>query len=189
MLEILSVYFVILENMKIKVRKIQLKRIIEFLLFLPAILFMCIIFYFSSQPGNESSDTSSRTSYEIVDTKYNLMSMDVAEWQKWKEASEINCYVRKTAHMSEYAILSIMVYIPLVLVYNNKHKSQMLASFIICVLYAMSDEIHQYFVPGRISTPVDVIIDSVGTILGLFFVCFLCRFIEKYKKSAGHNIS
>lgn len=189
MLEILSVYFSILESMERKVRKTKLKRIIEFILFLPAIMLMCTIFYFSSQPGDESSDRSSQASYEIVDSKYNLMNMDVAEWRKWKEASEINLYVRKAAHMSEYAVLFIMIYAPLILVYNNKHKNQMLASFSLCVLYAISDEIHQYFVPGRTSTPVDVIIDSVGTILGLFFVCFLCRFIEKYKKSAGHNIS
>ena len=35
------------------------------------------------------------------------------------------------------------------------------------IAYAISDEVHQHFVPGRVGSPVDVLIDSVGVAVGV----------------------
>ena len=66
--------------------------------------------------------------------------------------------LRKGAHVTEYAILS------LVLLRAVGREAPALA---LGVLYAASDELHQSFVRGRHASPVDVAIDSVGLLLGL----------------------
>ncbi|MCX7711733.1 MAG: VanZ family protein [Clostridia bacterium] len=71
--------------------------------------------------------------------------------------------VRKTAHFIEYCILGFIIF----KAYFNKEK--LLQTFwfstIFAVLYAISDEIHQYFVPGRAMRATDVLIDSAGILL------------------------
>lgn len=160
-------------------------KFINIVIFVPALVLMCLIFYFSSQLGDESANTSSQTSYEIVDTKYELMNIDIAEWQKWKEASEINMYVRKAAHMSEYALLAILILVPLTYLFRLciDIKTLSFMTFLICTTYAIADEIHQYFIPGRTSAPLDVCIDSIGSMLGLCAALLIYKaFQNKNKK-------
>jgi len=64
-------------------------------------------------------------------------------------------------HIPEYAVLSALVY-PL---FMGKRHPLPLAIFI-CVLYGISDEMHQSFVPGRDTSPLDIIYDGVGATLG-----------------------
>ncbi len=66
--------------------------------------------------------------------------------------------LRKLAHAAEYAILGAL------LVRALRRWSWALA---LGVAYAVSDEIHQSFVPGRQGSPLDVLIDSVGVIAGV----------------------
>ncbi|WP_243096886.1 VanZ family protein [Thermohalobacter berrensis] len=40
-------------------------------------------------------------------------------------------------------------------------------SFVFCILYAISDEVHQLFVPGRDAQITDVMIDSAGAFIGI----------------------
>ena len=66
--------------------------------------------------------------------------------------------LRKLAHAAEYGILGAL------LVRALRRLSWALA---LGVAYAVSDEIHQSFVPGRQGSPLDVLIDSVGVIAGV----------------------
>jgi len=54
-----------------------------------------------------------------------------------------------------------------------------LLAFVICVLYAISDETHQIFVPGRSAQISDVLIDSVGAIVGILMYLVLGRIKSK----------
>jgi VanZ family protein len=67
--------------------------------------------------------------------------------------------LRKGAHMTEYAILAVL----LVLASGSRA-----AAFTLAVAYAGSDEWHQTFVRGRHGSPVDVGIDAVGVLIGLW---------------------
>ena len=58
-----------------------------------------------------------------------------------------------------------------------------LISFGISVLYAASDELHQYFVPGRHASVLDVLLDSVGVLCGVLVMLGLAALIRK--RSAG----
>jgi VanZ family protein len=51
-----------------------------------------------------------------------------------------------------------------------------------CILYAVADELHQLFVPGRAASPVDVLIDTGGALLGILLFALL-RFLIRKKRS------
>ena len=69
----------------------------------------------------------------------------------------------------------------LILHYKNINKKYPLA-FLICVIYAISDEIHQLFVPGRAGQVRDVLIDSAGSFLGIIIVMALEKLLIKFNK-------
>jgi VanZ family protein len=66
--------------------------------------------------------------------------------------------LRKGAHMTEYALLAVLLF---------RALGRELPAFLIGLAYAASDEIHQHFVRGRHASPVDVAIDAAGLLLGL----------------------
>ena len=127
------------------------------------ILWMLFIFIMSSFNGIMSSNQSGSIAVLI----YNLF--DISDTEK------VSLIVRKCAHVSEFFILGILV-INLVSKYNVKYSY--LISFIVCVLYASSDEFHQLFVPGRSGQVTDIFIDMIGVVLGLLLV-FLIRCFRK----------
>ncbi len=86
--------------------------------------------------------------------------------------------LRKIAHMVEYGILAFLVWRAL-LASNTFTETKVYAlSFVFSVLYAVSDEIHQGFVPGRGPSVCDVLIDAIGVV---FAVC-LIMFIKQKKE-------
>lgn len=71
--------------------------------------------------------------------------------------------LRKIAHAGEFGVLAILIARGL----GADGKGAYLKAAVLAILYAVSDEIHQRFVPGRVASPIDVLIDSFGAILGL----------------------
>ena len=68
--------------------------------------------------------------------------------------------VRKAAHFTEYALLTVLWWRAL---RTRAAESAALAGAVaIAVGYAITDEIHQTFVDGRTGSPVDVLIDTGG---------------------------
>jgi VanZ family protein len=66
--------------------------------------------------------------------------------------------LRKGAHVTEYAILGLLLV---------RALGRELPAFLIGVAYAITDELHQHFVGGRHSSPIDVAIDSTGVLIGV----------------------
>jgi len=67
-------------------------------------------------------------------------------------------------HVVEFAILGFL----LVPGFKGlKFKNFLLLAALIGILYGISDEIHQFFVPGRYSTLLDVVADSLGVLVGV----------------------
>ena len=66
--------------------------------------------------------------------------------------------LRKSAHFAEYAVLGALLLRALDL---------RVAALTAGIAYAISDEIHQYFVPGRYASAWDVLLDSGGVLLGV----------------------
>jgi VanZ family protein len=66
--------------------------------------------------------------------------------------------LRKIAHAAEFAVLAALLV---------RATGRTGLSFALGVLYAVSDEIHQSFVPGRLGSPLDVAIDAAGVAVGI----------------------
>jgi hypothetical protein len=61
---------------------------------------------------------------------------------------------------------------------NNLNKKTILIILLISLAYALSDEFHQLFVPGRFSDIKDVLIDFCGSILSVI----MFKILEKFNK-------
>lgn len=85
--------------------------------------------------------------------------------------AEVQFYLRKAAHVSEYAILAALLYRALG---NTILRGRALLSaaivLLVCSLYAVTDEFHQSFVPSRTASARDVAIDSAGALIGLLII-------------------
>jgi len=97
-------------------------------LWLPVIVWAAVIFTFSSIP-------SLGTGLGVWDT-----------------------ILRKGAHMTEYAILGLLLF---------RALGREVPALALGIAYAITDEIHQHFVRGRHASPIDVLIDTVGVAIGL----------------------
>ncbi|MFC2157036.1 VanZ family protein [Acidobacteriota bacterium] len=87
--------------------------------------------------------------------------------------------IRFLAHIVVYFILGFFVSGAIEL--NFKWKRRFLIALIFCILYAFSDELHQYFEPTRAAKLIDVIKDSVGAWVGILVYrkVYLERMVKK----------
>jgi len=67
--------------------------------------------------------------------------------------------LRKIAHATEYAVLGLLLL---------RALGRELPAAAVGIAYAVTDEVHQAFVPGRQGAAVDVLVDSVGVLLGVY---------------------
>ncbi|NTV28603.1 MAG: VanZ family protein [Candidatus Omnitrophica bacterium] len=83
---------------------------------------------------------------------------------------EYDFALRKVAHVSEYLILTLLVGRALRMTSRLGPRQLPGLTAVLSFLYAVSDEFHQLFVPGRQGSPVDVGIDSIGVALAVFWL-------------------
>ena len=141
-----------------------------FLIF--AVIWMIIVFKFSSQPADTSQNTSLNLTKRIVNVFFNNKS----SIEKEQITEKLDPYIRKLAHFTLYAIGGILIanYIN---TYNIKDKNKIIYSICIGATYACTDEFHQLFVEGRSGQLTDVLIDSLGVATGVcIFLCVITIF-------------
>lgn len=134
----------------------------KFLKLLILILWMGIIFGFSHQPN------SGQVTYNIIEEIIPIIKTDTL-------IDIINFIIRKSAHITEYFILTIL-FVSLYKEYTNNKNKIIIISIISCFLYACTDEIHQLFIIGRTGQFIDVLIDTFG---GLLFIIPYYIYINK----------
>ena len=132
------------------------------------ILWMTLIFFLSHQPAMESNQLSSG----IIKRIYDIIKMIAPDIRL--DLESLNHIIRKLAHFGVYLILGILIANGLI--YNKKSRiNAILLALLICILYAISDEIHQIFIPGRSGQVSDVLIDSLGGLVGIVLLDLLRR--------------
>ncbi|SER41870.1 VanZ family protein [Lachnobacterium bovis] len=138
-----------------------------------------VIFCFSAQTGSKSSSLSKKISIAVVNTVNKISNIELEQDGVQRTLKNIEFYVRKTAHFSEYAILAILIFMCLkdVSFFSNRY----IAAAFLVALYASTDEIHQLFVPQRAGQFRDVCIDTSGGITALIII-FLIKKIITYRK-------
>ena len=127
---------------------------------------------FSNSPSDESGEFSNTFIEKTIVSVVKIFNKDINEEQMVKDLS---LPVRKVAHFTEYFILGIL----LLLTFNSYGIKNWYIPIIICVLYALSDEVHQYFVPGRACRILDVLIDSTGGTVGVLFSRIVKKTLHK----------
>ena len=127
-------------------------------------LWMFLIFLMSSFDATESANQSNF----IVNIITNIFKIENIE--------VLSFIIRKLAHFTEYLILGFLT---INMLNKNDISKKYLISIIFCVIYAISDEIHQFLIPGRACQIKDILIDSIGSITGIY----LYKLISKRKKS------
>jgi VanZ family protein len=98
----------------------------------------------------------------------------------------VQFFVRKAAHLTEYAILAILFWRALRRGTNLRAKMSILftAVWFACAIFAVSDEFHQSFVASRTAAYGDVFIDSGGALFGLLIsAAFKRRRAKKVRRS------
>lgn len=127
------------------------KKIVAWILLL---FWVSLIFFMSNQPADISDGQS-----DLVIKIFSYIGIELDDYF----GNLASFVVRKGAHFTEYFILYLLSY------NLNKHyfsKNAKLFSIIFVFLYACSDEIHQFFIPGREMHIRDVIIDTSGGLFG-----------------------
>ena len=87
----------------------------------------------------------------------------------------IDVVVKKLSHMAEYGILAALAFWALGSTSSSISRSRFVCAFVLAALYAVSDEVHQGFVPGRDSRSLDVGFDVAGAALALFAMFMVRR--------------
>ena len=77
--------------------------------------------------------------------------------------------LRKIAHVTEFAILTFLLFRAIVV---DKPGRAIIYSLVLALFYAFSDEFHQLFVKGRQCSFRDVGIDSIGILITVF-LCYI----------------
>ncbi len=135
---------------------------------LPVLLWMGLMFGASGNVG--SSQHTSRIIGPIVRWLFPALSDATVD--------SVVLAVRKTAHVTEYAILTWWIWRALRRPVRRdprpwEWRSGWLAVAGAC-LYAISDEVHQTFVPSRMGSVLDVLLDSAGALGGLLTLRAWC---------------
>ena len=65
-------------------------------------------------------------------------------------------------HFIEFTILTVLAVATLKRFYGNTTSSLIILAMLFCVVFAVSDEWHQSFIPDRFGTVKDILIDSLG---------------------------
>ena len=169
------------------------------------IIWMSIIFIFSSMPSEESNEKSKATIKETIEiinptpvSKQNesLSQTESGNTEKGTETikenntqnqneeqliEKLNKPLRKCMHATEYLILSILI-LNWLRNYEIKEWKAIAISITTAFLYACTDEFHQLFIDGRTIQFTDVLIDTFGAILGVAMINVAIRIIRKIRQ-------
>lgn len=142
------------------------------------------IFCFSSQNSESSSELSSGITHSVISAIYPHFSELSADKQD-KIINIATLIIRKSAHFGIFMILGVFSLMSIIS-YNRPQKTKkLLISSVFCLLYAISDEVHQLFVSGRSGEIRDVCIDFIGAILGIVLCSILFNRIKFLKVFVG----
>ena len=157
--------------------KESLKRTVSWLI---VTVWMIVIFLLSAQNASQSGDTSGM----VVRWFLSLLYRGFEDFSPERQQALLEAWhlvIRKGAHFTEYAVLAVLVANALRL----WGKLRWYLPVVISAAYAVTDEIHQYFVPGRACRLLDVTIDTCGAIFGTaVFALGIFLLNKRHRKTA-----
>ena len=137
----------------------------KYLAWLPALFVAAAIFYFSAQPADVSTEMSDGVTTLLLQIAEAVGLLELSPNLVARLCEQLSTPVRKCAHITEYMILHVTILFGLYQWSEDMkvNRVQWLKyAWIMTVVYAMTDEMHQLFVQGRAGRISDVLIDSIG---------------------------
>lgn len=134
------------------------------------VICMGIIFFLSAQNGEESSDLSG----SFVMALLNGLGIVIDEG-----------VLRSIAHCLEFMGLSVLIFNAVYVTWFLKLTP--IIAFLGTVFYAITDEIHQIFVPERAFQISDILVDSTGALIGVIASFIILKVILYIMKRGNKN--
>lgn len=125
------------------------------LLWLPALLWMVVIFVLSSQSGLRVSDDAA-----------------------------VDKPLRVAAHLGSYALLAGLLLLALDRGARPTLRGVAVA-FAVAALYGVSDEVHQSLVPDRTGRAEDVLVDALGAAIGVAVAALILASSPRLRRGDG----
>ena len=150
----------------------------------PVLVWMLVIFSFSTGLGTAEHTIG------LLQRLLEVWSPEAAKHFTPVQLEYINYAVRKLAHLTEYAILTLLVLRAFQQGRQRLQWKAVVGALLISIAYAATDELHQSMVPNRTASVRDVLIDSIGgaVVLAVAAGWFSMKAVErKVLKSDGEN--
>lgn len=128
------------------------------------ILWMIVIFSFSSADANKSTGTSDKVITTMIEIKDKITNNETPNNEKEIIVKNSSFYIRKIAHITEYLILGFLMFNLL----KQYSVTNIYYAIGLSILYSCTDEFHQLFISGRSGSIRDVLIDSIGILIGTY---------------------
>lgn len=128
---------------------------------LAAISWMITIFFFTQLPNFTGKNTEEVIKKVVVKEQSTLKIPSTNP----PEINQLNLTVRKSTHVIVFGFLAFLLFKTF-----ETYRFSFILSWLLTVTYAITDEWHQSFMPGRVSTYRDVLFDSAGAFLVLLIL-------------------
>jgi VanZ family protein len=133
------------------------------------ITWIIVIYFFTELPSfngqstaaviNKTVVTNEITNHVVSPSTGSLITLN-----------ELNILFRKSAHIFVFGVLAMLIFKCL-----EPRRHTYLLAWVLTVFYAIFDEWHQSFIPGRVATMKDVMFDSFGALVALLLMYFFVR--------------
>ena len=138
-----------------------MKKIISFI---ALILWMIVIFSFSSADANKSTGTSDKVITTMIEIKDKITNNETPNNEKEIIVKNSSFYIRKIAHITEYLILGFLMFNLL----KQYSVTNIYYAIGLSILYSCTDEFHQLFISGSSGSIRDILIDFIGILIGTY---------------------
>lgn len=152
------------------------------------VILLCLTFYEIFQFSNENSVKSSSRSRQVIKNIVDIFpyTKNLSEETKIKIVNNLQPIIRKLAHFSIYTLVGVLI-MAFVSTYKLLLWKKFSISIIVGLIYAISDEYHQSFVPGRSAEIRDVLIDTTGVIFGIIIIIVIISVYKALSKKYINN--
>ena len=125
------------------------------------------IYLFSSMNWKDTNSVSKGIIYKGIEI---VEGFTHKEYNKKSIVNKLNYPIRKCAHFTLFLLLGVCIYL-LLNAFNINNR--FILSIILCIVFAILDETHQMFSLGRSSSILDILIDSMGSIVGIMIINYI----------------
>ena len=143
---------------------IYIKKVLYILL---NIICLATIYYLSSMNNKETNSLSKGIVYKSIELVEHITHK---EYDKKSVVNKLNYPIRKCAHFTLFLLLGVCIYL-LLNAFNIDNR--FIISIVLCFVFAILDETHQIFTSGRTPLLLDILIDSIGSLVGITIINYI----------------